>query len=204
MKNFLSKHYKHYYILTAAGQSIETTRQECLRISENSSDVNSYKQRWFYDGEQFSYIIRLPRTEQGEALYRMNASDIKKEKRYQAQKYACVLKGSSECGNDCESCQRKRYPRTIELDKPLNSNSDNDSEPRYYEVAAVDEFSEYENRTILDGALAKLLPEQADLIRKIFYEGHTVQEIATMQGVDKSAISHRLQRAYKKLKNFLN
>lgn len=204
MKNFLSKHYKHYYIQTADGQSLETTRQDCLAISESTSTDNQYKQRWFYDGEQFSYIIRLPRNEQSEALYRINAAYMKKEERYQAQKYACVLKGSGECDNICESCQRKRYPRNVELDKPLNINGENDSEPQYFEIAAIDEFSEYENRTALDEALAKLLPEQADLIRKIFYDGYSVQEIAKAQNVDKSAISHRLARAYKKLKLFLD
>lgn len=138
MKNFLSKHYQHYYIQTADGRSIESSRAECFAPSESPTANNPYKQRWFYDAEQFSYIIRLPRNEQGEALYRMNAASVKKEARYVARKYACILKGTGDCENDCDNCQRKRYSRIVELDKPLSY--DDCGEPLYLEIAVTDEY----------------------------------------------------------------
>ena len=35
MKNYLSKHYDHYYIMTENGQTNETTRAECLARVKN-------------------------------------------------------------------------------------------------------------------------------------------------------------------------
>lgn len=203
MKNYLSKHYKHYYIQATDGQSIEVTRAECIAPSESQTTENPYKQRWFYDGEQYSYIIRLPRNEQSESLYRMNAAYIKAEERYQSNKFACVLNNTGECDNDCQNCQRKKFPRTVELDKPLAGNGENDDEPQYFEIAARDDYAEFEDNAVLDDALSKLLPQQRELIEKIFCEGYSAQDIADLQGIDKSAISHRLKRAYKKLKTFL-
>ena len=54
------------------------------------------------------------------------------------------------------------------------------------------------NKTLKD-ALDKLLPQQRELIQKVFVEGVSVSDIAREQGVDKSAISHRLNRIYQQL-----
>ncbi len=63
---------------------------------------------------------------------------------------------------------------------------------------------EQEVRTTLHKALSQLLPQQKDLIQKVFFEGKSISEIARAEGVDESSIRDRLKRIYKKLKNFLN
>jgi hypothetical protein len=45
-----------------------------------------------------------------------------------------------------------------------------------------------------------LLPEQRELIRKVFFENQTIISLARVQGVNESAIRDRLSRVYKKLK----
>lgn len=52
-------------------------------------------------------------------------------------------------------------------------------------------------------ALDKLKPAQRDLIIAIRFNGITVKDYAKKEGVDHSAISHRLQTAYKNLKKLL-
>lgn len=66
------------------------------------------------------------------------------------------------------------------------------------------EYEAIEQLAAIDRAIGKLLPEQQRLIRQIFYEGEKPSDIARREGVDKSAISHRLDRALKKLKSFLD
>jgi len=56
----------------------------------------------------------------------------------------------------------------------------------------------------IHNAIAALLPEQQALVKKIFYEGKTITEIAKAENVGKSAIANRLTRIYIKLKKFLN
>ena len=46
-----------------------------------------------------------------------------------------------------------------------------------------------------------LLPEQRELIRKMFFENHTITSLARAEGVSKAAICRRLNRALERLKN---
>ena len=72
---------------------------------------------------------------------------------------------------------------------------------------AADSFTAVElreNDERIKKAITKLLPEQQALIKKIFYEGKTITEIAKAENVGKSAIANRLTRIYIKIKKFLN
>jgi len=55
----------------------------------------------------------------------------------------------------------------------------------------------------LHAALTNLTHDQQALIKQVFFEGVTPSTIAQRDGVDKSAISHRLALAYKRLKKLL-
>ena len=49
-------------------------------------------------------------------------------------------------------------------------------------------------------ALPMLTPAQQDLVRRVFFLGERPSGIAKAEGVDKSAITHRLERIYRQLK----
>ncbi len=49
----------------------------------------------------------------------------------------------------------------------------------------------------LHSAISQLSPKQQELIRVICFDGISVNDYATDEGVDQSAISHRLQMIYK-------
>lgn len=71
---------------------------------------------------------------------------------------------------------------------------------------AADSFAAVElreNEEKIKQAISKLLPEQQALIKKVFYEGKTITEIAKAENVGKSAIANRLTRIYIKIKKFL-
>ena len=55
----------------------------------------------------------------------------------------------------------------------------------------------------LRSALPMLTPAQQDLVRRVFFMGERPSEIAETEGVDKSAITHRLERIYRQLKKTL-
>lgn len=62
---------------------------------------------------------------------------------------------------------------------------------------------EHEVKTALHKALDQLLPQQKELIQKVFFEGKSISETARAEGVDESSVRDRLKRIYKKLKNIL-
>ena len=104
-----------------------------------------------------------------------------------------------------------------ELDR-LERNNDKKEKRRHYSLEACTyEGAEYavEDKGIsalfgglgdaerLNEALTYLSSKQQALIRAIYFEGVTVNEYAKKEGVDHSAISHRLITIYKKLKKFI-
>lgn len=55
----------------------------------------------------------------------------------------------------------------------------------------------------LGDALKELLPQQRDLVHKVFYEELSIVEIARREGVSEAAIRNRLKKIYKKLEKIL-
>ena len=55
----------------------------------------------------------------------------------------------------------------------------------------------------LRAAMNKLLPQQKELIRQVFFEERSLVEIARETGVTVGAVWNRLQKIYKRLKIFL-
>ena len=55
----------------------------------------------------------------------------------------------------------------------------------------------------LKRAIALLTKEQRQLLNAVYYSGRRITDIAEKHGVDKSAISHRLETIYKKLKKIM-
>ena len=53
-------------------------------------------------------------------------------------------------------------------------------------------------------AMEALSPAQRELVKKVYFEEQKIADIAAEEGVDKSAVSHRLERIHKKLKKFLS
>lgn len=56
----------------------------------------------------------------------------------------------------------------------------------------------------LKKAISKLLPEQQELLRKVYFEYIPQTEIAAKQGVTKKAINNRLARILQRLQKFLD
>jgi len=66
-----------------------------------------------------------------------------------------------------------------------------------------DALRRVENARLMD-ALKKLLPQQRELVQKVFFEGVSETEIAREMGVSQQAISKQLKAIYIKLKKFIN
>ena len=56
----------------------------------------------------------------------------------------------------------------------------------------------------LYSAMEALSPSQSELVQKVYFEERKITDIAAEEGVDKSAVSHRLERIHKKLKKILS
>ena len=71
-----------------------------------------------------------------------------------------------------------------------------------YNVTAANEEAESEDEVHM--AVKTLLPDQQELIDKVFYRNIKLVDIAAQEGVSEAAIRNRLKKIYKKLKKILN
>ncbi len=77
-------------------------------------------------------------------------------------------------------------------------------EPSDTRYASPSEAAErHELLFLLESALKSLSPEEGELLRLYFWEGYTLQEIATKHGTTKQTICRRMQAALRKLRKEL-
>ena len=191
-----------YYIFSEDGeQESKVTRAECLAHTEETE--NPFLQRWFVD-EESGLVIRLPRNQMGEDLARYNMRSIWREQKYQERKTQCVWKGTNKCDQKCEDC-RSRTSRTIELDKPLSNNTDDQGSDTYFEPSDPTDIAEIiEQKALLDilyAALATLAQEDLELIKDIYWHGKTERELAPLLGYKQSkSVNKRKQKILETLR----
>jgi len=92
--------------------------------------------------------------------------------------------------NQTESRRHKSYDYSLDQGKQFAAANK--------EIAAT--IATNETIESLHIAYGNLLPQQRDLIRKVFYEGLSITYIACTEGVSKGAIQDRLRKIYKKIK----
>ena len=176
-----------YFVLSEDGeQETKVTRSVCLARTEESG--NPFPQRWYVD-EESGLVIRLPRNQKSEYLSRFNMRSIWREQKCQERKFQCIWKDTNKCNQKCEDC-RSRTSRTVELDKPLSSNADDEGADTYFELSDPTDITEIiEQKALLDtlhAALATLTQKDRDLIKDRVILEKTVRELAPKYGFKSS------------------
>lgn len=67
----------------------------------------------------------------------------------------------------------------------------------------VSVIEKLETNEILQNALAKLLPQQRELIKKVFFENRSIVSVAEELGITKQACNDRLNKIYQRMKKIL-
>lgn len=107
---------------------------------------------------------------------------------------------------------------SIEIEKKIYNNNQKESR-RHNSIDSMEEagfqfkdinnsievkVEEAEVTDEVKDAIKTLIPNQQDLIEKIFYKDIKIVDIAAYEGVTEAAIRNRLNKIYKKLKKVLN
>ena len=174
MRNYQKLYYQHYYIMLSNGAETEVTRRECFAPAKEPTEVNPYKQRWFYDPEA-SYAIRLPRNQKGENLGKRNAADLKKEERVQSGK-------AEHCG--------------FELDKPIGYGDDGTEAYTEIEDVTSDVEAIFQDQAELEALISvldRLAPDDRELW-KLMKAQTKKQDIADRFGITLDGVYYREKR----------
>ena len=106
------------------------------------------------------------------------------------------------------------YKESKEIDRQIYNNNQRNTRRHQsldlltqYDLEPVDESDTLQEQFFrydeFEKLIAPLTDDQKDLVRRVFFDGELEIDIAREQGVDKSAISHRMKRIYERIKKSL-
>ena len=162
---------------------------------------------------KYTLKVNGKKIEVGEEIYRAYIRPVRSEQRQKRREWKCVLlseKGGHyvRCKKQCESCPyyisgQNARGNKVSLDKLMEAGADYTDENGDMETNYIERETEKEEHTALHEAIKKLTPRQQEMVRMVYFEGKTQEEVAKHYEVDKSAISHAMQRIYASLKKYL-
>lgn len=127
---------------------------------------------------------------------------------YEANGKTTVIKVSNEFAHTYEKMESDAQREIWRLKKRNESSFETMCEAGFQfedPTANIEEnFLQEELCSELKNAIGKLLPQQQELIRRIYYNNESQSQIAKEYGIERSTLHNRLERALKKLKNFLD
>lgn len=157
--------------------------------------------------------IRGQEVEVSEEVYRAYIRPIRAEQRRKRREWKCRKLSETggyyvRCKERCESCPyylagNSALGNVTSLDKLVDceveiEDRQSDVEANYIEQETIKE--EYAN---LHAAIATLMPRQQEIVRLIYFEGKTQEEVRLHLGIAKSTMTEAVQRIHNALRKFL-
>ena len=164
------------------------------------------------ENKEFYVTIQGKKVFVSEEVYREYVRPVRAMQRQQRRTWKCRIVGRKGnlicCPYKCEECPYAiagKLPtgNVLSIDKFKEMgveilDKEFDLERMYIEKEDGTSCQEQVHR-----AIAKLTPRQQEIVRLVFFEGKTREEVASLYGVDGSAIRHAMQRIFASLKKFL-
>lgn len=167
--------------------------------------------------KKYTLKVKGKQVEVNEEIYRAYIRPIQAEQRQKRREWKCkLISGVSEsgkrhyvrCSKRCDSCPyylsgQNALGNTFSLDKIIDEGVELRAFAKDVETDYIEAETTQEEKLNLHKAIKKLTPRQQEIVKLIYFEGKTQEEVAKKYGVDKSAVSHAMQRIYSTLKKFL-
>ncbi|MBQ8308255.1 MAG: sigma-70 family RNA polymerase sigma factor [Clostridia bacterium] len=164
------------------------------------------------ENKEFYVTIQGKKVAVTEEVYRAYVRPIRTEQRRERRAWKCQVLGEKgnlvRCKEKCSECEyandgNKATGNILSLDKLLEKGV----EIADKHLTPEEMYIEKESRTSLQEqvhkAISQLTPRQQEIVRLVYFEGKTQEEVALLYGVDGSAIRRAMQRIYASLKRFL-
>ena len=162
--------------------------------------------------KKYYVTIKGERVEVTEEVYRAYVRPIRAEQRRKRREWKCRIRGPKgnliRCPHDCKTCEyalagKNATGNMLSLDGIKAAGIE--IEDRELDLEGM--FIEKEERLALivkmQNAILKLTPRQQQIVKMIFFEGKTQEEVRMCLGCAKSSMSEALSRIYATLrKNF--
>lgn len=161
--------------------------------------------------KEFYLIIKGEKVEVSEEVYRAYVRPIRAEQRQKRRNWRCQKKGKKgnlvRCQEDCSQCPyalagNNATGNILSLDTFKEEGVE--ILDRDFDLETI--YIENEERTSLTErihkAIAQLTPRQQEMVRLIYFEGKSREEVAKYYGIDGSSVRHAVIRIHESLKKF--
>ena len=163
------------------------------------------------ENKQFYIKVNGRKVPVSEEVYRAYVRPVRTEQRSRRRAWRCVIRGEKyglvRCKGDCANCAyalsgNAPTGNCTSLDALRGMGFDMQS-PDDIEETMIDRDEQIEMSAKLHEAIGRLNERQQYIVREIFFNGKTHEEVRRTIGISKSSMSEAYHNILKLLKNFL-
>lgn len=162
--------------------------------------------------KEFYLMVNGQKVSVSEEVYRAYVRPIRAEQRAKRRGWKCRLIGENgqfkRCREDCSNCAYalsggKTTGNVTSLDKLIVKGFDREDPSQDIEQMYIEQEEVQERNQKLYAAIKQLKPRQQEMVRMIYFEGMSQDEVARCFGIAKQSVSDAMRRIYASLKKFL-
>lgn len=162
--------------------------------------------------KRFYLTIKGKKVEVSEEVYRAYVRPVRAEQRQKRRKWKCKVTGKKgnlvRCQEDCSKCKyalagNNARGNVLSLDTFKDEGVEILDRDFDLETTYIENEERTSTQEQLHKAILQLTPRQQEMVRMIFFEGKTQEEVRAHYGIAKSSMSEAMQRIFDSLKKFL-
>ena len=162
--------------------------------------------------KEFYLIIKGEKVMVSEEVYRAYIRPLRAERLRKLRAWKCKVKGKKgnlvRCQEDCRKCPyalagKNATGNTLSLDEFKEDGVEILDRNVDLETLYIENEERTSNQERLYKAISQLTPRQQEMVRMIYFEGKTQEEVRAYYGIAKSSMSEAMQRIFDSLKKFL-
>ena len=169
---------------------------------------------------KYTLKVKGKEVEVNEEIYRAYIRPVQAEQRKKRRAWKCRVLSKSgnyyvRCTKKCETCPyylagNSALGNVTSLDRLVDCEVEIEDKNSDFEADYIEKETTKEEYAELHKAIRQLTPRQQEMVKLVYFEGKTQEEVANLLGIDGSSVRHAMQRIYatlrknleKKLKNF--
>ena len=162
--------------------------------------------------KEFYIVIKGEKVTVSEEVYRAYIRPLRAERLRKLRAWKCQVKGKKgnlvRCQEDCSKCSyalagNNATGNTLSLDEFKEDGVEIVDRSVDLETLYIENEEWTSNQERLYKAISQLTPRQQEMIRMIYFESKTQEEVARIFEIDGSSVRHAMQRIYTRLKKIL-
>lgn len=148
-----------------------------------------------------------------EEVYRAYIRPIRAEQRKKRREWKCQKLSETgryyvRCKDRCENCPfyiagNNAIGNKLSLERMADEGIELEDYTADLEAEYIERETQEEEYANLRAAIATLTPRQQEMVRMIYFEGKSQEELCEIFGITKSAVSHAMERIYAALRKIL-